>query len=455
MRELRIRINHIQFLQITEVVIKKKVNCHSEAKICGLLDEENIESCRETLFKENSWFGVDAIGEQGDVCPIFIGILKEYSLDYKECIYYLSLDLVSGTYLMDQQKHTRVFQEQDKTYKYIHQVMLNTYFNGGILYDAQSEKEEPCLLVQYQETDWEFAKRLAARCGRCLIPETSTRGVRYYAKIPMKETVKLPESQEYEMQNKTLSPYSDSRNYVYKYRSREIHDLGDRILFKNRKFYICQVESRYLSGELIHDYYFVQEGIFAAYELFPKRIAGISMMGTVKAVKEDKVCIEIEEDEYKTKELRWFPYSTVYSSPDGTGWYCMPEVGDQVRLHFPNENEEYAYVISAVHVHTEDDRVNPDCKSFKNKYKKEIRFTPEKILLTNNSGSFIEISDEDGIRIQSNKGMKICSKEQITIYSEEGSVTLDASEFLRLQQKETMIKLNDDIILSGGELRFQ
>lgn len=356
---------------------------------------------------------------------------------------------------MDQQKHIRVFQEQSKTYKYIHQLMVNEYFDGGILCDEQSEKAEPRLLVQYQETDWEFAKRLAARCGRCLLPETSTMGVRYFVKAPMQKTVELPENQEYEMENKALSPYSDQKNYVYKYRSREIHDIGDRVIFKNGQYYICQVESRYSSGELIHEYYFVQKSVFAAYKLFSECIAGISMMGTVKAVKEDKVCIEIEEDEYKTKHRRWFPYSTVYSSPDGTGWYCMPEIGDQVRLHFPDEDEEHAYVISAVHVHTEDERINPDYKSFKNKYKKEIRFTPEKLLLTNNTGSFIEISDEDGIHIQSNKGIRICSKGQITVYSEEGSVTLDASEFLRLQQKETMIKLNDDIILSGGEFRLQ
>lgn len=47
---------------------------------------------------------------------------------------------------------------------------------------------------------------------------------------------------------------------------------------------------------------------------------------------------------------RVFPYATVYSTPDGTGWYCMPEIGDAVRLYFPCEKDADAYVASSVHL---------------------------------------------------------------------------------------------------------
>ena len=39
--------------------------------------------------------------------------------------------------------------------------------------------------------------------------------------------------------------------------------------------------------------------------------------------------------------------------------------------------------------------------------------------------------------------------------SEEQDVTLSAENVLRLRQKETSIKLSEDIILSGGEFRLQ
>ena len=41
-------------------------------------------------------------------------------------------------------------------------------------------------------------------------------------------------------------------------------------------------------------------------------------------------------------------HETVYSSPDGTGWYSMPEVGDTVRLYVPDK-EGRCLVTSSVH----------------------------------------------------------------------------------------------------------
>ena len=178
-------------------------------------------------------------------------------------------------------------------------------------------------------------------------------------------------------------------------------------------------------------------------------------MGKGEKVKRDMVFVELEEDEYRSSSCRWFPFSTVYSSQDGTGWYCMPEEGDRIRLHFPDADERNAYVISAVHLPTENGRLNPDEKSFRNKYNKEIRFTPKGLVITNNAGSFIEISDDHGIWIESDKDIRIRAKGQMTVASEDQDVTLSAENVLRIKQKETSIKLSEDIIVSGGEFRLQ
>ena len=231
--------------------------------------------------------------------------------------------------------------------------------------------------------------------------------------------------------------------------------MGDQVIVGGRPFCIFQIQSRLQHGELLHEYHLVPEGECFCNKKFAEHMAGVSMLGTVKKVKRDTVFIELLEDEYKTSSYRWFPFSTVYSSQDGTGWYCMPEEGDQARLHFPDADEKNAYVISAVHLPTENGRSNPDEKSFKNKYNKEIRFTPEKLLITNNAGSFIEISDDHGIWIESDKDIHIRAKGQMAVVSEEQDVTLSAENVLRLRQKETSIKLSEDIILSGGEFRLQ
>lgn len=58
---------------------------------------------------------------------------------------------------------------------------------------------------------------------------------------------------------------------------------------------------------------------------------------------------------------RWFAYSTPYSSPDGTGWYFMPEPGEEIRLHFPTQEEDAAYVVSSTHI-THGNRSDPEVK---------------------------------------------------------------------------------------------
>ena len=52
----------------------------------------------------------------------------------------------------------------------------------------------------------------------------------------------------------------------------------------------------------------------------------------------------------------------------------------QGKLYFPTENEENAYVCSAVHENEGNGiRTNPENKIWRNKYGKEIRLTPDGI----------------------------------------------------------------------------
>ena len=178
-------------------------------------------------------------------------------------------------------------------------------------------------------------------------------------------------------------------------------------------------------------------------------------MATVMDVKRDKVQIEVEQDEWGAADgKKWFLFSTVYSSGDGTGWYCMPEIGDSVRLYVP-EKEEDAFVISAVHKETDSARQNPDCKSWKTKYGKEILFTPNSILLTNNQGMMVEMDDEEGITIASDRNITIEAEENLTVSSANASLLVAAEKVLQVKQGGTAMTLEKDIVFTGGEFRIQ
>lgn len=54
------------------------------------------------------------------------------------------------------------------------------------------------------------------------------------------------------------------------------------------------------------------------------------------------------DDQLDANSNYWFPYSTIYASEDNTGWYCMPEIGDSIRIYFPSKKEEEGIAISSV-----------------------------------------------------------------------------------------------------------
>lgn len=147
-------------------------------------------------------------------------------------------------------------------------------------------------------------------------------------------------------------------------------------LWKN---YIVGEAERKWEGNEVYNYYLLEtKGELRQMSYGNKKIIGASMKGNVTAVKKDTVKVVLMED--KTggwAGQKWFAYSTIYSSPDGTGWYCMPEKGDSVRLYFPNENEAEAYVNSSVNEQSSNSsaRSNPDEKSIKISREKKFCFS--------------------------------------------------------------------------------
>lgn len=187
-----------------------------------------------------------------------------------------------------------------------------------------------------------------------------------------------------------------------------------------------------------------------------KEIIGLSLIGKVKAVEGEQVQLSLEDDENQQSGNRWFAFSTVYSSPDGAGWYCMPEIGDTARLYFPTEEDGDAYVSSAFHENAGGGlRTEPSNKIWRNKEGKEIRLTPDKILITNNKGMSVELSDQQGIKIKSNASVTVEASDDISISSSGAGLELAASNKILLRQGSNTMELSDGIKISGSTVKMQ
>lgn len=465
MKEYRIETEPLQFLVIYDMQISVGINRHGIARISGYIADEWEEKYIAALMEE-TWVTILAVDKDESRQIIFCGFVKNFQIGREKSQKNLILELVSGTYLMDLHKHIRLFQDKSVSHSTIFK-QLSTLNNGnGKINDPSLDTEIGKFIAQYEESDWAFLIRLLSGCQTFLVPEIRKGGINYSAGFQEGRELQINNPQNYTIK-KNMEEYWEQKNKGMEmkvidclschFTERELFYLGDYLIWKGIKMYIEQINMHYVNGEIINYYQARTQNGLRTSQHYQYLIKGNSLMGTVIDVKEDKVRITVMEDENIGNCIeKWFPFSTPYSSADGTGWYFMPEVGDHIRLYFPSKVEEDAYVISAVHMETKsEERSRPEHKILKNKQQKEIRFTPDSILLTNNNGMKIEMIDGEGIHIESDRDISIGSGESLNIISRNGSLILAADSVLELNQGETSIQLEDGIQFMGGEFHVQ
>ena len=464
MKADKIHISYFDFVTIERLEIDREIGEHASARLRGIIRDEDAEDYRRLLLQK-IWVEITAEDENEIMRTLMTGIIAGFSLEKQQHGYVLELLLKSGTYLMDGSRHFRSFQNKLLTYLDVMNVINESYTGAEVIAESCVEAAVDFLL-QYQETDWEFIKRISSRFGLAVTPAAVRKGACYYVGNSYHAAYTLTDSVNCHTIKEvgTFMQYGANgtgslreQDYVeYQVSVREIYDLWDLLTIGNRQGHVYRIRSEYRHGELIHTYSVRPLAGLKVLQVFNELQRGCSFQAEVTAVMQDKVQVVLMGDENRNQVIaRWFPYSTGYSSPDGAGWYCMPEVGDRVRLQIPDDMEEHGYIISAVHMETENDRRTPDHKSFKTRFGKELLFTPESLELTNNKGMSVKIIDGEGIQLVSNKDISIIAGGNMTISSQDASLIIAGTESVDIRQGGAGLHMDDDIVFTGGKFRIQ
>ena len=464
MRDYSLRLSPFHTLDTLSCHIKKCVNDHMRFEFCGLIQPEDEENFLNTGMEDIA-VELSMVGEDGSEYLLCCGVARDIQIQREGDLRRLSVEAVSGTYYEDLVKHVRVFQDSSSTYDAVLKHNEKNYQDAGHSMMIGNGSTIGDLVVQYRETDWEFARRMASHFNSVVVPAYRTKGIHYYFGFP-------DGKQNIELSKCTYTIRKDAGDYLTKTKnqvlslieadalcleveSRDVYEIGDSFPFQGQTYYIYEIESVLDGRELVHHYKLRSKAALQTIKQFNERMIGASLEANISGVSKDTVQVNIAADGIQSNR-KWFLYSTVYSSPDGTGWYCMPEEGDSVRLYLPNEKEKDGYIISAVHVPADGEtRSTPDNKSLKSKYGKEVLFTPSLLRLTNNKGMTVEILDDEGIVISSDKAVKIEATEGVQITSLEQSVEIAAPESIELMQGKTTLTMKDDIHLNGAQVHME
>ncbi|MEY8352348.1 hypothetical protein AALB39_03230 [Lachnospiraceae bacterium 54-53] len=343
MKPVNIIMEPGELLDIKECSIDKRVNEHFTAVVTGCLHQAADERSLRN-FKKSPLI-LKAFTKEREEILIFRGQVREWKLSDEGELRKINIFAVSDTIELDKRKHIRTFQGADQTYSQIIESLLRHHEPASVICEKGNGAVTRGFVLQYMETDWQLLKRLASQLNTVLVVECAHNHASFYFGTPEKKGKASLDLSHYGIRCYKDCDVGETVEYLVK--SREVLDLCEYVRIGDCKYYVYAMNGNIHEGEMEFDYVLRPISGFKVPSCFRQAIAGVSIMGNVLDVNKNSVQISLSSEEDKNfNKPMWFPFSTVYSSPDGTGWYCMPGKGDSIRLYLPDPEEHHGYVIS-------------------------------------------------------------------------------------------------------------
>lgn len=477
-----IKVSPFQQVKLKELQIVHEMNEHGKLTFSGTITQEQKDQYIHSI-KALTPIEVVQVMKGGKRKELFCGLISKLEIRKVMDVYYLKVEALTYSHLLDITTRSKSFQNPSLVYSALVREVGRGYEDFDMIYAADKDESIGPFVLQYHETDWAFLKRMAARMNTALIPVGKFKSIKTFFGIPDDEATERLEDYNYTVK-KNLSDYLvSSKNHLpnvhetdfiyYEIETHKVLGLGDPIRFHEKQYFIQKCVSKMEKGMIVHRYTLASRlGINRA-KPYNERIRGTSIGGRVLAIKRDKVKIHLEIDNHQDEgPAYWFPYSTVYASEDGSGWYCMPEKGDSVRINLPTQWESAAFAISSINSYSEDaaqrqsgtgvatnvgssgsgtggggssgDRMSdPNIRYFRNPAGMEVKLTPGHIEISANNGQAlikldasgavtiigqkeVSLHSKENVNIRADKSLKMTATDEIVISSDKGGkITLD------------------------------
>lgn len=420
-----IKTEGIYFSQIEGIDLEHRYGEHGVLKIHGTINQESAADQMNEL-RDDTVFSM-FIEERGGKTELFHGLVIEAEMEERGGMYKLCLTVISLSYQMDIRKKSRSFQNTAMTYHQLVQHMMKDYPGADV---KLSFLDQPLgvIAVQYEETDWEFLKRMLSLIYQPLSCAVAGKRIQLYGGVLQAEESHAPGNvTEYHKDMdlfffwKEMGENVQETDFFFlKGDTCSVFQLYDSITFQGTSFLISDVHIYGEKGILKTCFTASRKEGVLKKPVYPVHLIGMSLEGSVTGISGNKIRVQLNIDKQMgTAGIYWFPYSTLSASPDGSGWYCMPEKGDMVRVNFPSKNTGDAIAISSV-------------SSYDGKGGKDRMGKPETKYLRTKEGQQMSLG-ANGVNLSNGPSkLKIEKGGEISLNTSE-SIVISASEKIELQ----------------------
>lgn len=449
-----IQIAGVPFTQLLDLEIRHAPNQHGAARMVGLIPyAEALEFSKRV----DETFAVEiTTSAEGQPAQLFYGLVTKLTQEKQNDFAQITLEAKTTSVVLDVAPSNRTYQRTSMTYG---QLLAQCIGGRGTVCVTATDRPTGAFIIQCNETDWQFAIRMASALGAPVCANITAKKPYLYIGPPPASKTRSIETVEYHS-SKSVSTYQTFSAtgggamaddfagdvvtaYDYAY-------LGDQLNLNGTSFYVKSVQASLKDGNLVCHYGIGRKTSFLSPKIPNTQASGKMMTGIVQGVERDKVQVFFPsiDSSYDGGGDWWFPYSTAYSSQDGSGWYSMPAVGDEVRVFFPSGSEKDAFAASSVQK-TPGARVTDKIWSGPNG--KKILLTEEGLMIIGKEGKlYIGLTDEKGIEIISDKNITITSACNVNIQAGD-TVNILAENHILLGTQSAYVDIRKEGITMTAE----
>lgn len=413
----RLSVSPFAMEGIVEMKVDQSLNEHAALYIKGIVPKKTGDA--GVMDTDDST--VVTVSDQDGV--IFDGLVQNIRASFEGQVYYLEVWAASHSIKSDTNVLSRSFQDAGMNYQQIaDQLAGEDGLSAGFETSPLSINN---LLLQYQETNWEFLKRIASHNNSVLLPSVTE--PKFYFGIPKGNQKGSLLSYRFSVGKnlKRFRNYSgagvgvsaaDSMEYVIT-ADDTVLSIGDTVDYGGTPLVVNEARIHLADAVLTCRYVLGTENGLKVPVSFHQHITGLTLPGQVLEVKDDTVKVLLCVDESQDTAAAYaFPYITPYSAENHTGLYLMPEVDDVVTIQFPTEDESNGVALSSYRQTGSDRTGDPEVKYLRTPHDKEIRISEKEILITAKTGGlYVRLNEDDGIEIFTQHGIMVNTLSSIDV----------------------------------------
>lgn len=425
---------------IYDLTITKTLNQHAKLEITALLTEEGGKKAgqQETPDDIVKLYTEETSDGKAEKKYLFKGRLNQVGIHQDGGLYILSATFLSHSSVLDSQEESRSFQDTSLTYNDIVSKIMADY--SGKSFELTADKTPingP--LIQYQETDWQFIKRIASYQEAVIVPDVILDEVVFSFGYPAGGVKTLPENINYKSgkdiaaynRDWTYNPDLIANEYTYfEVESYQELTIGDKVTFQGDELYVSAVTIQLKNSMLFFNAKLVRQMTIRQNPSYNEKIQGVSLEGKVLALQNQEIKLHLQIDQEQDEGTAyWYPFVP----PTTDMMYLMPQLNTNASLYIPGLKEQNAIIKGNLRSNggTCEKTGDPNTRFLGTEYGQELKLAPGGIYITAGLSNLVaNFDDEEGVKLSSHKEMKLEAEQEVIIKSQNTVSLNGASQVL-------------------------